>query len=298
MQFDKISVTGGVALDGTLVVSLVNPFVPSVGNSFTVITSTDELARHVRSCSNCPMASIGKSNYNADNLELVVGNPGDFNNDGKVDAADYVKWRNDGGGPLNYNAWRSNFGVTYGSGAGSGVNRPLCRNRQAAALVLFAACGLAASRRVYSARSVRSVDSLCSTVFFVNRGTIRPFLFIGTSMATVTSFVEVVSVAGVMVTVAPRAPTILSKLVGLRRGVGRRRAGHHRRSGRFVGRVVGRVTHHVQPAELERRQQEQEEHRRRDRELHRRGAASRCRVLRRQVVELTSSRAHQFVSVS
>ena len=38
VQFDKISVTGGVALDGTLVVSLVNSFVPSVGNSFTIIT--------------------------------------------------------------------------------------------------------------------------------------------------------------------------------------------------------------------------------------------------------------------
>ncbi len=45
--------------------------------------------------------------------------PGDYNNDGKVDAADYVVWRNDpsnNGGPGGYNTWRANFGMTAGSG--------------------------------------------------------------------------------------------------------------------------------------------------------------------------------------
>jgi hypothetical protein len=53
---------------------------------------------------------------------------GDYNNDGSVDAADYVLWRN--GGPLanesdmpgtvneaDYTFWRSRFGATSGSGA-------------------------------------------------------------------------------------------------------------------------------------------------------------------------------------
>ena len=96
--FDKISVTGGVALDGTLIVSLVNAFVPSIGNSFTVITSTDELAGSF-DLLQLPDGFNWKVNYNADNLELVVGNPGDFNYDGKVDGADYVMWRNDGRRP-------------------------------------------------------------------------------------------------------------------------------------------------------------------------------------------------------
>lgn len=63
----------------------------------------------------------------------VAGLPGDFNNNGNVDAADYVVWRknnntnnslpNDGGlgtpvGANYYALWRSNFGNTAGSGSG------------------------------------------------------------------------------------------------------------------------------------------------------------------------------------
>jgi hypothetical protein len=48
---------------------------------------------------------------------------GDYNEDGKVDAADYVVWRKNpgafGGDPAGYNAWRTNFGRTSGGGASS-----------------------------------------------------------------------------------------------------------------------------------------------------------------------------------
>ena len=50
--------------------------------------------------------------------------PGDWNGDGKVDAADYVKWRKDptgnGGNPAGYDTWRENFGRGI-SGSGSGT---------------------------------------------------------------------------------------------------------------------------------------------------------------------------------
>jgi hypothetical protein len=36
---------------------------------------------------------------------------GDFNSDGKVDAADYVVWRKTIGTPAAYNTWRANFGA-------------------------------------------------------------------------------------------------------------------------------------------------------------------------------------------
>jgi autotransporter-associated beta strand protein len=64
-----------------------------------------------------------------------AGLPGDFNNDGKVDAGDYATWRknngtsnalaNDNGlgtpvGPAHYNLWRANFGNTA-SGSGSNL---------------------------------------------------------------------------------------------------------------------------------------------------------------------------------
>ena len=59
-----------------------------------------------------------------------AGVPGDYNGNGKVDAADYVLWRNNG--PLqnevdtpgivnaaDYTAWRARFGNTSGAGSGS-----------------------------------------------------------------------------------------------------------------------------------------------------------------------------------
>jgi fibronectin-binding autotransporter adhesin len=76
------------------------------------------------------------------NLSGPVGVAGDYNQNGTVDAADYVVWRNSvGAGTLpneggispgvvdadDYNFWRSRFGATSGSGAGSmaqGVPEP------------------------------------------------------------------------------------------------------------------------------------------------------------------------------
>jgi autotransporter-associated beta strand protein len=53
---------------------------------------------------------------------LSVGQTGDYNGDGSVNAADYVVWRkspaNYGGNP-GYDLWRANFGQTSGSGAGA-----------------------------------------------------------------------------------------------------------------------------------------------------------------------------------
>jgi serpin B len=42
---------------------------------------------------------------------------GDFNDDGVVDSADYVAWRNDDGTQAGYEAWRANFGRSVGTGA-------------------------------------------------------------------------------------------------------------------------------------------------------------------------------------
>jgi hypothetical protein len=65
---------------------------------------------------------------------IPAGVPGDYNNNGKVDAADYVLWRD--GGPLanevdtpgtvngaDYTEWRARFG-NPGSGAAAGVPEP------------------------------------------------------------------------------------------------------------------------------------------------------------------------------
>ncbi len=50
-------------------------------------------------------------------LQMFAPLVGDFNNDGKVDAADYVVWRKtDPASIQGYLDWRSNFGATAGSG--------------------------------------------------------------------------------------------------------------------------------------------------------------------------------------
>jgi hypothetical protein len=71
----------------------------------------------------------------AQDTPFIDGTPGDYNGNGTVDGADYVVWRN--GGPLqhevatlgsvtpeDYDAWRSRFGNTAGSGLGGGAAVP------------------------------------------------------------------------------------------------------------------------------------------------------------------------------
>lgn len=79
----------------------------------------------------------GISNY-------VLGtSPGDFNADGRVDAADYTAWRDRGGTQAEYQMWRSNFGGSGGivSAAGNAVPEPaewFLIGMGIAAVILFA----------------------------------------------------------------------------------------------------------------------------------------------------------------
>jgi hypothetical protein len=50
-------------------------------------------------------------------IGTAPGLAGDYNNDGRVDAADYVVWRKNDGSQNGYNTWRTNFGRTSGGGA-------------------------------------------------------------------------------------------------------------------------------------------------------------------------------------
>ncbi len=99
-------------------------------------------------------------------LTTPPGVPGDYNNNGKVDAADYVLWRN--GGPLanevnapgtvnaaDYTAWRARFGNTSGSGGGAIVLGGAVPEPTGAVLVLLggaaAACFFRRCRGVEAA---------------------------------------------------------------------------------------------------------------------------------------------------
>jgi hypothetical protein len=74
----------------------------------------------------------------------TVGIPGDYNDNGTVDAADYVVWRNSDGTQPGYNTWRTNFGRTAASGAGvilSAVPELNTAGLVAIALAVFAVAG-------------------------------------------------------------------------------------------------------------------------------------------------------------
>jgi hypothetical protein len=93
------------------------------------------------------------------------GVDGDFNNDGKVDAADYVVWRknngggtalpNDGGlgtpiGAAHYNLWRGNFGdMSPGSGSVVGaIPEPSSAILLSMATIVFGVLRRCGTRRV------------------------------------------------------------------------------------------------------------------------------------------------------
>jgi hypothetical protein len=66
---------------------------------------------------------------------------GDYNNNGTVDAADYVAWRDNpgafGGNPAGYNTWRANFGKSAGAASGLGGGAQVAPEPGTLALLLL-----------------------------------------------------------------------------------------------------------------------------------------------------------------
>lgn len=167
VDFDRLAiVNGGVgtaAFAGTLNVSLVNGFIPAVNDAFHIVTADGSLTGTFTE--NLPVLSGGNTwqvNYLTNYVELKVvagpaGVPGDYNNNGTVDAADYVLWRN--GGPLqnqvddpmvvndqDYVEWRARFGNTA-PGSGSLSDSGAVPEPTTALLAAFAITALLASSR-------------------------------------------------------------------------------------------------------------------------------------------------------
>jgi probable HAF family extracellular repeat protein len=63
--------------------------------------------------------SDGYRAFLLDASSLVV--PGDYNQNGAVDAADYVAWRKNNGTQTDYDTWRANFGQIAASGSASAL---------------------------------------------------------------------------------------------------------------------------------------------------------------------------------
>jgi hypothetical protein len=115
--YDQIQASGTLALGGTLNVSLINSFVPQLGQSFDILdwTTLGGSRSGTFSALQLPALSSGPLGWDTSHLYstgvLTVTNtvPGDFNRDGHVDAADILAMQQALANPTAYQAAHSNL---------------------------------------------------------------------------------------------------------------------------------------------------------------------------------------------
>jgi T5SS/PEP-CTERM-associated repeat protein len=133
-QYDRVVVADSAAISGDLDVTLLDGYRPTIGSSFQILSAAGGLSGTF-DAESLPALAGGASwsvQYGAAAVTLEVGGVlGDFNHDGRVDAADYTVWRDQAGtnalasdasgngsvDQADYNIWKANFGKVAMSGA-------------------------------------------------------------------------------------------------------------------------------------------------------------------------------------
>ncbi len=169
-QYDQINVAGKLTLGGTLEITLINGFIPTLGQSFDLLNwGTVAGAFASLQLPSVPGLVWNTSQLSAGIVSIVAaGIPGDYNNNGVVDAADYVLWRENpsayGGSPAGYNTWRTNIGQTAGSGTGSSLGFTDTSVPEPAGIVLLAvaAASLLGARKAFSMLRTAALACLVS----------------------------------------------------------------------------------------------------------------------------------------
>ncbi len=155
-QFDQLLVFGAATLGGTLDVSLVEGFIPAIGDTFPILKATGGLTSFdAMNLPTLPSDRAWSATRSVDALALTVvattpASPADFDHDGDVDAADLAQWKTgfgktspgdaDDNGKVdgaNFLAWQRAY--TGSSNASTTVPEP--------ATVLLAALALTVVRR-------------------------------------------------------------------------------------------------------------------------------------------------------
>jgi len=129
---DHIMVTNNsdILLGGLLKLTVLPGFNPAAGETFPLFEGAIGSIAGSFATISAPTFNGNTLNvlYNANQVLLQVAQAtpltGDYNGNGKVDAADYVVWRKTNGTQTGFEAWRSHFGLPSGSGIGSSVDSP------------------------------------------------------------------------------------------------------------------------------------------------------------------------------
>jgi hypothetical protein len=171
-SYDSVAAAGSVSLGGTLDVSLLDAFSPALGDSFEILSAAGGVSGVFDSML---FPDLGPQlamdviyGANSVTLAVVPALPGDYNNDGTVDAADYVVFRkfegttnmlpNDaiGGtiGPAHYGQWSAHFGQTAGSGSTVSAHGAVPEPTGALLLIIGASFAICKERRVNSRVSI------------------------------------------------------------------------------------------------------------------------------------------------
>jgi T5SS/PEP-CTERM-associated repeat protein len=125
-SYDVLNVTGQANLGGTLEIILLEGFLPAPTDTFDILAAGSRLGTFsnvtvIADSMDAGTFSLGYTSAGLmlSNFQPIGGVAGDYNDDGSVDAADYVVWRKSDGTQQGYGTWRSHFGQTASSGAGS-----------------------------------------------------------------------------------------------------------------------------------------------------------------------------------
>lgn len=149
--YDSLRIEGNATLEGMLAVSLIDGYVPSMGQQFSVLSAASVIDN-----------GLSLSGADASLFELIVDGTGvlleygglaaDFDGDGDVDGEDFLRWQasfgvDDGGDAdgdgdtdgEDFLAWQSRFGTALATGGGAKA----CRVPEpSAAVLLLALTGL------------------------------------------------------------------------------------------------------------------------------------------------------------
>ncbi len=156
---DFVNIVGGGDLDGLLELSLMDGFVPSPADSFTVLAASSLIGFFDNVASGQRLdtldgrgsfvvnygigSAFDESRVVLSDFEAAATVPGDFDFDGDVDGDDFLAWQRDDGTPSGLTAWRNNYGtpVPMVSASTSFVPEPT-----SAALILIAAVAVTCRR--------------------------------------------------------------------------------------------------------------------------------------------------------